>query len=371
MKAILVTGSGGFIGQNLCVALRRQGNYKLLEFGSRQSPAELVKLCKRADLVFHLAGVNRPKHESEFQEGNANLTRRLCEALTKAGRKAPLVVSSSIHAELDNAYGRSKREAEEAVLDYNRLTGAPAYLFRFPNVFGKWCRPNYNSAVATFCYNISRDIPVQVVDPGKQVKLVYVDDVIRMFLEIAAREKHDLRQTRFDVPKTYLVTVGELRDTILSFYEARKKSTVPDLSNPFIQCLYATYVAAVDPKDLITDVPPHSEHGGTYFDLTNASLGGQTILCRAQPGSVLGNHYHDTACEKCCVVQGKAILRLRHILQSVIVEYHLDGKKMQAVDIPPGYTHSIENVGKETLMCIVWASRIQDLNCQDSYAMEV
>ena len=231
MKVILVTGAAGFIGRNLCIALRR-GGFEVLEFNRSHTTERLRELTACAELVFHLAGVNRPKDEKEFMEGNANLTRELSDCLATAKRGTPLVFSSSVQAELDSPYGRSKKEAEDAVLDYQRTSGAPVYIYRFPNVFGKWSRANYNTVVATYCQNISRGLPVQVSNRANLLRFVYVDDIVRAFLEIAGRPEHDSMTTRYEAQPVYSITLGELHDLILSFHEGREKSLIPDLFDP-------------------------------------------------------------------------------------------------------------------------------------------
>lgn len=371
MFSILVTGAEGFMGRNLCVALRRQAGCELIEFDVRHNLEELPAYAARADLVFHLAGVNRPKEEREFTEGNADLTRRLCESLEAAGRKAPLVLSSSAQAELDNPYGRSKKAAEEVVLHYHEQTGAPVYVYRFPNVFGKWSRPNYNTVVATFCHNISRGLPVQISNRENIIRFVYIDDIVRAFLEIAARPKHDPETTRYEIQPVFAIMLGELHDMILSFKDGREKSLVPDLSNPLTKYLYSTYVSFYDTRSLAYPVELKTDDRGWLFELFKSPKAGQIFVSRTRPGITRGNHYHDTKIEKFCVIQGEGCIRFRGVLDERVIEYPVNDRNIQIVDIPPGYTHSIENTGPGDMITLFWANEIFDPQRPDVYFEKV
>jgi len=371
MKTILVTGAAGFIGRNLCLALRRAGDYEALEFDVPQSAGELADLTARADFVFHLAGVNRPKEEQEFVEGNTNLTRQLCDCLAAAGRRAPVVMSSSVQAELENAYGRSKKAAEDVILDYHAKTGAPVYVYRFPNVFGKWSRPNYNTVVATFCHNLSRGLPVQVSNPAHPLQFVYIDDIVRVFLDLAARSEHDRTTTRHEWEPVYSITLGELHNLLVSFQEGRKKSLLPDLSDPLTKYLYSTYVSFLDPDDLAYPVDLKTDDRGWLFELVKSPKAGQIFVSRTKPGITRGNHYHDTKIEKFCVIQGQGIIRFRHVWGNEIIEYPVDDRAIRVVDIPPGYTHSIENTGDGDMITLFWANEVFDPQRPDTYFVKV
>lgn len=370
MKVILVTGAAGFIGRNVCVALRRSG-FEVLEFNRSHTAERLRELAARAELVFHLAGVNRPKDENEFMQGNANFTRELCACLATANRGAPLVLSSSIQAETDNLYGRSKKAAEDVVLDHHRTSGAPVYIYRFPNVFGKWSRADYNTVVATYCHNISRGLPVQVSNRANPLRFVYVDDIVRAFLEIAVRPKHDPVTTRYDLQPIYSITLGELHDVILSFRECREKSLIPDLSNPLTKYLYSTYLSFCDTGNLAYPVELKTDDRGWLFELVKSPHGGQIFVSQTRPGITRGNHYHDTKIEKFCVIQGEGIIRFRHILKEEIIEYPVNDRAIRIVDIPPGYTHSIENVGAGDMITLFWANEIFDPQRPDTYFIKV
>jgi UDP-2-acetamido-2,6-beta-L-arabino-hexul-4-ose reductase len=370
MKTILVTGAQGFLGTNLCVALRRRGDCEVLEFTRSNFVTDLSPLVARADLIFHLAGINRPKDESEFTHGNAELTRRLCEAIESSGRRPLLVLSSSIQAELDNAYGRSKKAAEDAVLDYHQRTGNPIRIFRFPNIFGKWSRPNYNTVVATFCHNISRDLPVQVNNRAAPLRFAYVDDIIRGFLELV--EHPDQPAPTFqEIQPVHATTLGELHDLIVSFRANRERSVLPNLSDPLTKALYSTYIAFQDVHNLAYPVALKTDERGWLFELVKSPHAGQIFVSRTKPGITRGNHYHDSKIEKFCVIQGEGVIRFRQIRGDTIVEYPVNDREIRIVDIVPGYTHSIENVGSGDMITLFWANEIFDPQQPDTYFVNV
>lgn len=371
MKKILVTGSQGFIGKNLCVALKRHEGFEVLEFDVQNSPEDLAQLAAQADLVFHLAGVNRPKDPVEFTTGNTDLTRALTAALTAAGRKTPVVLSSSIQATLENPYGQSKKGAEEALLEYHRKTGAPVYLYRFPNVFGKWSRPNYNTVVATFCHNISRGLPVQLSNRDNVIQFVYVDTVVAEFLAIASRDSHDSATTLCEVTETHRITLGDLHDLIVSFRENRRTGMLPDLSKPLVKYLYSTYLSFLEEKDFAYPVDLKTDDRGWLFELVKSSSAGQVFVSLTKPGVTRGNHYHHTKVEKFCVIQGEGVIRFRSVLGDEVLEYPVNGRDIRVVDIPPGYTHSIENTGRTDLLTLFWANELLDPQRPDVYFEKV
>ncbi len=369
-QTILVTGAAGFMGKNLCVGLRRLG-FSVVEFDVGHVRGDLPKLAAQADLVFHLAGVNRPRDEQEFTDGNANLTQELCAALAAAGRCTPLVFSSSIQSELDNAYGRSKLAAEAAVLNYHAQTGAPVYVYRFPNVFGKWSRPDYNTVVATFCHNISRGLPVQVTDPARELRFAYIDDIVRTFTGIGERCDHDPATTRYEFEPIYTITLGELHDLIASFRESRKTLLLPNLSSPLVKYLYSTYVSFYDTRDLAFPVDLKTDDRGWLFELVKSPWAGQVFVSRTRPGITRGNHDHDTKIERFCVIQGEGVIRFRHVLGDEVIEYPVNDRDIRIVDIPPGLTHSIENTGTVDMITLFWANEILDVTRPDTYALSV
>ncbi len=367
-KAILVTGSEGFMGRNLCQAIRRQQGVQLLSFDVVNRPEELPVLAARADLVFHLAGVNRPPNESEFMAGNAELTRRLCVCLANASRPVPLVLSSSVQAELDNPYGASKRAAEQVVLEYHARTKAPVYIYRFPNVFGKWSRPNYNTVVATFCHNIARGLPVHVDDPDRLLRFAYIGDIVRRFLEIAGQSEHEAARTRYEIEPVFAITLGALRDLLQSFQQQRLKGVLPDLSHPLTLYLHSTFLSFVPPANWCTTAEIKSDERGRLFELFKSRTAGQVFVSTTRPGVTRGNHYHDTKVEKFVVIEGEALIRLRDVRGGEPIEFAVNGRQVKMVDIPPGFTHSIKNVGASDLITLFWSDEIFDPQRPDTWA---
>ena len=361
MKHILVTGSCGFIGQNLISALQVDPDVALLTFDLENTPADLANALDQADVIFHLAGVNRPKDPQEFATGNTGLTQSICQHLIAKGRKPQLVMSSSVQAELDNPYGVSKRQAEEAVQQYAAKTGAAVVIYRLPNVFGKGCRPNYNSAVATFCHNIAHNLPITVNDPKVALKLVYIDDVVEEFLRVLA--VGPTRQGAFcAVPTVHAVSLGEIVDLLYSFRQSRTDLQVPNQADPFTRKLYATYLSYLPADQFSYPLKMNVDARGSFTEFLKTKERGQVSVNISKPKITKGNHWHHTKNEKFLVVSGRGIIRFRRVgsaesgAGSGIVEYPVSGEKLVVVDIPPGYTHNIENTGDTDLVTVMWAN---------------
>lgn len=371
MKTILVTGSAGFIGKNVCLAFQRSGLFEVLEFNTANDPEDLPGLIARAEFVIHLAGVNRPKDESEFVTGNSDFTRELCAMLAKDGRKIPIAMSSSIQAERDNPYGVSKRLAEEALQEHHNATGAPVFLYRLPNVFGKWSRPHYNTVVATFCHNISRGLPVTISDPTVDLRFVYIDDVVADLLELVASNPGAEAGIHRDVSPVHSITLGGLHDLIMSFRSCRESSIVPDLGNPLTKCLYSTYLSFLEQDDFARPVDLKTDDRGWLFELVKSKPFGQIFVSKTKPGITRGNHYHDTKVEKFCVIQGQGVIRFRHVLGEEVIEYPVNDHEIKVVDIPPGLTHSIENIGEGEMITLFWANEIFESSRPDTYFVPV
>jgi UDP-2-acetamido-2,6-beta-L-arabino-hexul-4-ose reductase len=369
---VLVTGASGFVGRNLCVELARREDVELLRYDVESSPEELDRGLATADIIFHLAGVNRPQNVEEFQTGNAGLTGEICRKLIALGRKAKLVLSSSIQAELENPYGQSKRGAEEAVRQYCQQTGAVGLVHRLKNLFGKWCRPNYNSVTATFCHNIAHDLPIQVSNPANVVELTYIDDVVAAFVdEMDAVGKEQGGYRLADPLPSHKISLGELADLIKSFREQRKTLRLPDLSSRFVQALYATYLSYLEEGDFGYTLDIKRDDRGSLAEFLKSPAFGQIFISRTKPGITRGNHYHHTKTEKFMVVQGDAMIRFRQIAGEKIIEYRVRGEEYRVIDIPPGYTHHIENIGPGEMVTLFWASEIFDPNRPDTVFLKV
>ena len=378
---ILITGAKGFIGKNLIAELNniKEGKAKgyhlnpeltLFEYDIYTDPSLLDGYCKDADFVFHLAGVNRPKEQSEFMEGNFGFTSLLLETLKKHGNNCPVMISSSIQAELDNPYGVSKKAGEDLLLEYGRETGSDVLIYRFPNVFGKWCRPNYNSAVATFCHNVAHDLPIQVNDRSVNMTLVYIDDVVKEL--IAALEGNPNRSGEFcKVPVEHQITLGEIVDLIYSFKESRKNLLVADLSDPFTKKLYSTYLSYLPEDRFSYPLKMNVDERGSFTEFLKSNDRGQVSVNISKPGITKGQHWHHTKNEKFLVVSGKGVIRFRKIDEEKVQEYFVSGEKLEVVDIPVGYTHNIENLGETDMVTVMWVNEVFDPQRPDTFFLPV
>jgi UDP-2-acetamido-2,6-beta-L-arabino-hexul-4-ose reductase len=368
---VLVTGSAGFIGRHLLEALGRREDTEVIGIDIDARPGELEDALSTCDAVFHLAGVNRPKDASEFAAGNAGLTEEITRRLRELGRAPLFVLSSSTQAELDNPYGQSKRQAEVVVERYAAEAGAPAVVFRLTNVFGKWARPNYNSAVATFCHNIARDLPVQISDPANVVNLVYIDDVVAAFLNTLEQPPAAGTCERREAGPWHTIALGPLVEMIRGFRASRDTLQVPDFSDPFTKKLYATYLSYLPEDGFAYGLDIKSDPRGSLAEFVKAPPFGQVFVSRTKPGITRGNHYHHTKTEKFLVVQGEGLIRFRRIDGTDVLEYRVRGEEYRVVDIPPGYTHSITNVGEDEMVTLFWSSEVFDPATPDTVFLEV
>lgn len=367
---ILVTGAKGFIGKNLIAELRNRNYYNIFEYGQETNPSLLDEYCKEADFVFHLAGVNRPKDQSEFMDGNYGFTATLLETLKKHRNACPVMTSSSTQAELDNPYGISKKAGENLLFEYSNETGANVLVYRFPNVFGKWCRPNYNSAVATFCHNVAHDIPITMNDPSVVMNLVYIDDVVEELIN-ALNGNENLVGDFCEVPVDNTITLGEVVDLINSFKKSREDRTIPNVSNAFTKKLYSTYLSYLPVDQFSYDLKMNVDQRGSFTEFIKTPERGQVSVNISKPGITKGNHWHHTKNEKFLVVSGKGVIRFRKIESDEVIEYFVSGDKMEVVDIPTGYTHNIENLGDADMVTIMWANEYFDPEKPDTYYLEV
>ncbi len=372
MKTVLITGARGFIGRNLAVHLKRRDDVRLLEYDLDNSAAELRECAGTADVVFHLAGVNRPEQPEEFETGNAGSIGTVCQILRETGRRPQVILSSSNQANLDNPYGVSKRHAEEILQRFAAETGAPVAIFRLKNVFGKWCRPNYNSVVATFCYNIAHDLPVLIQDAERCLELVHVDDVVSEFLaELEQPSQPPGALVTPDPIPSYTLTLGDLASRIWSFREMQQSLRIADLSLRFNQQLYSTYLSYLDPEQWEYGLDVKSDERGSLAEFIKSPWSGQIFLSRTRPGVTRGNHYHHVKAEKFLVIAGQALIRFRHVEGTQVLEYRVRGEDYRVVEIPPGYSHSITNVGTTEMVTLFWASEILDPDQPDTYFLPV
>jgi UDP-2-acetamido-2,6-beta-L-arabino-hexul-4-ose reductase len=371
MKKILVTGANGFIGKNLVAELRNRRYEDIFETDVDTEPELLEEYCRHADFVFHFAGINRPQHVEEFDKGNRGLTADLLALLEQSGKKIPIIITSSTQAVLDNPYGVSKKAAEDAVFDWARRNSAPAYVYRLPNVFGKWCRPNYNSVVATFCHNIAHGLPIQINNPATELTLVYIDDVVTEL--IAAL--NGLPLTGKDgfcyVPRIFKVSLQQLADAISAFAESRKNLIIPNFEGDFAKFLYATYTSYLPEHSFGYELEKKHDQRGWLAEFIKSRQFGQIFISRTKPGITRGNHWHHTKIEKFLVIEGEAAVKLRKIGTGQVLEYKVSGEQLQVLDIPAGYTHSITNTSQTDLVTLIWANEIFDQKKPDTFFLEV
>lgn len=382
---ILVTGASGFVGRNLCAQLRniRDGKAKnyavgeditLYEYDLDSTPAELDAYCRDADFVFNLAGVNRPQDPAEFMKGNFGFASTLLNTLKKHGNTCPVMISSSIQAALDNPYGESKRAGEQLLFDYAKETGAKVLIYRFPNLFGKWCRPNYNSAVATFCHNIANDLPIQVNDPSVEMHLVYIDDVVDELIGALTGDEH--REGNFCyVPTSHRITLGGIVDLLHSFRRMSETLEVPDTTGDgFAKKLYATYLSYLPAEKFSYDLKMNRNAKGSFTEIIRTAERGQFSVNVSKPGITKGQHWHHTKNEKFVVVHGHGLIQLRKVGTDEngqlypVVKYEVSGEKIQVVEMIPGYTHNIVNLSQtEDLVTFIWCNECFDPKKPDTY----
>lgn len=379
---VLVTGAGGFVGKNLCEALKniRSGKDKtrgveideIFEFDIDTPKESLKKFCAEADFVFNLVGVNRPQNEDEFMKGNFGFTEELLNMLEECGNKAPVMASSSVQAALDNPYGISKKAGEDLVFEYGIKHGVKTLVYRFPNLFGKWCRPNYNSAVATFCYNIANSLPITVNDRTHMMTLCYIDDVVDEMLEaLKGREHHEGKYCA--VPIEHKATLGEIADLLYTFKKSRETKVVPDMTEgSFSKKLYSTYLSYLSTDDFAYKLKMNCDNRGSFTEILRTANAGQFSVNVSKPGITKGQHWHNTKNEKFVVVSGKGLIQLRKIGSDEVINYEVNGEEITVVDIIPGYTHNIVNLSEtEDLITFMWCNECFNPDKSDTYFEEV
>lgn len=387
--SILITGAKGFVGKNLIENLKniRDGkdrvhklpsDLEIFEYDIDNTEEELEEFCKKADFVFNLAGVNRPKDNSEFMKGNFGFGEKLLNLLKKYKNNCPVMLSSSVQATLEgryavSEYGKSKLAGEELFKSYEKEIGARVLIYRFPNLFGKWCRPNYNSAVATFCNNIANNLPIQVNDRNTELELVYIDDLVEELLRaVNGNETKDEKGYCY-VPEVHHVTLGEIADLLYEFKESRKNLFIPNMTEgSFSKKLYSTYLSYLDPKDFSYSLKMNEDNRGSFTEIVKSLDRGQVSINISKPGITKGQHWHNTKNEKFLAVAGEGIIQLRKIGTDEIIEYKVSGKEMTVVDMIPGYTHNIINTSEtENLVTVMWCNECFNPEKPDTYFEEV
>lgn len=382
MKKILVTGAKGFVGKNLVAELHNRnlyhsqnhpdsGNlYEVFEYHRNSTEDELRYYTQECDFVFHLAGVNRPKEEKEFITGNFGFTSSLLVLLEEHRNKAPILITSSIQATQDNPYGESKKAGEELIFHYGKDKNVKTFIYRLPNIFGKWCRPNYNSCVATFCYNVANDLEIQVNDSSYAMTLAYIDDVVTEFLNAVDGQANCIGKF-CEISTIHKVTLGRIVELLYSFKKSRESLSIPDMSASFTRKLYSTYLSYL-PKDAFAyALKMNVDIRGSFTEFIKTANRGQVSVNISKPGITKGNHWHHSKNEKFLVVSGHGVIRFRKVGSDEIMEYFVSGELLKVVDIPPGYTHNIENMGDADMVTVMWVNEVFDPRNPDTYFLEV
>ena len=370
---VLITGANGFVGKNLQLHLAERPDVQVACFTRSDDLAQLPVMIQGVDFVFHLAGVNRPLDPAEFVSGNTDLTQALCEVVATVakttGKKVPVVYTSSTQAAYENAYGDSKRGAEDVLLELQRSHGVPVHVFRLPNVFGKWCKPNYNSVVATFCHNIALGLPIQVNDPEASVTLVYVDDVMKRFMQIMDGADAAVDAVGFaTISPQYTTTVGELARQFQVFKDSRVTLMTERVGTGLMRALYATYVSYLPVELFAYTVPQHADPRGVFVEMLKTPDCGQFSHFTAYPGTTRGGHYHHSKTEKFLVIKGRARFKFRHMQTGQCHELVTTGEKAEVVETVPGWTHDITNIGSDEMVVMLWANEMFDRLKPDTFA---
>lgn len=366
---VLVTGANGFIGKNLISFLSEKKEIEIFTFSKDSTEEELIRYIENSDFIFHLAGVNRPKDKSEFAAINTGLTEKIVKLIKQSNKKIPIVLSSSTQVDLENEYGKSKLEAESLILNYSKEMNIPVYIFRMPNVFGKWTKPNYNSVVATFCHNIARSQPIQINDPNTEITLVYIDDLIYHFWNILSGQ--DTKNPFVELSPKYKITLKDLADLLYSFRDSRKNLISERVGTGLTRALYSTYMSYLEPSSFVYEIPSYIDQRGVFVEMLKTKDSGQFSFFTAHPGITRGSHYHHSKSEKFLVIKGKAKFGFRHILTNERHEIFTSGEKFEIVETIPGWTHDITNIGNEEMIVMLWANEIFDRSKPDTYSQKV
>ncbi|MFV0414351.1 MAG: NAD-dependent epimerase/dehydratase family protein [Oscillospiraceae bacterium] len=369
---LLITGAFGFVGKNLTAQLQAEGYENLLLYDVASPAGTLASYARQAEFVFHFAGVNRPQNPADFYTGNTGLTEELLGLLRAAGNKAPVLLTSSAQAGNGTDYGSSKQAAEDAVFAHAAAGQSPVFVYRMPGLFGKWCRPAYNSVVATFCHNVARGLPIEVRDEGFTFPLCYIDDAISCFTAaLLGRQEAPAPGAFCEIAPVYSVSLGRLAALLQSFKESRATLQLPDMGDEFCQKLFATYLSYLPENEFAYPLQSNTDERGSFTEFLRTPERGQVSINVAKPGIVKGNHWHNTKNEKFLVVKGEAVIRFRRVGTEQIFEYPVNGETLTVVDIPTGYTHNIENVGTGDLVTVMWASEPFNPARPDTYFEKV
>ena len=366
---ILVTGAKGFIGRNLISVLEHQTNHEILSCDVETDVETLDKYCENAEFVFHLAGINRPDNVDDYVKGNFGFTELLISLLKSHNNYCPIVLSSSIQAVLDNPYGRSKLMGENTLLEYSNETAARVIIYRFQNVFGKWSRPNYNSVVSTFCHNIANGVEINIHNPLTEIELIYIDDIVKELVKLLSTR--NLKTGYYQITPSYNVCIGDLANLLLKFRDSRLDLSLPNLLNGFEKKLYSTYLSFLPTDSFNYKLKMNNDERGSFTEFIRTVEKGQFSINLSKPGVVKGNHWHSSKVEKFLVIKGEGVIRLRKLQTEKIIEYFVNDSQYDVIDIPPGYTHNIENLGKNDMITLMWVNEPYDIDAPDTFFEKV
>jgi UDP-2-acetamido-2,6-beta-L-arabino-hexul-4-ose reductase len=366
---VLITGANGFIAKNLCTTLDKMPQIKVLKYTKNDSIETLDVLIEEADFIFHLAGINRPENVNEFYVGNTNLTQTIVNSIEKYNKKIPILLSSSAQVGNGSDYAKSKEEAEKIIQNYSVENNVSCFIYRLPNVFGKWSKPNYNTVIATWCYNITRDMEIQVDNPETELILVYIDDVVNAFIDHLYLTQS--KEIFFEVKEVYKKTLGEIEQLLYMFRDSRQNLLIPNIAKGFERVLYATYLSFLPTDKFSYKLSGHEDARGTFYEILKTLDSGQLGISTTKPGITRGNHYHNTKNEKFLVLKGQALIELRDIYSKEVIQYNVNGNDLEIVEMIPGYTHNITNTGDEEMVLLIWANENYDPKAPDTNFVEV
>ena len=366
---VLITGSDGFIAKNLIEYLNRIDNRELFLFNKQNTMEDLEDYIQETDFIFHLAGVNRPKDTKDFYKGNSELTKIIIDLIEKNNKKIPILFSSSIQVGNGSEYAKSKAKAEKIIEEYSKKNNIDCFIYRLPNVFGKWAKPNYNSVIATWCYNITRDLDIYIDDRNKKLKLAYIGDVVHSFAEKLFRSSNN--SLYCEVEQVYEKTLGEIVDLLYQFKNSRETLLIPRVGQGFERVLYATYLSYLPEDRFSYKLKGHKDIRGTFYEVLKTIDSGQISISTTKPGVTRGNHYHNTKSEKFLVLKGKALIELRDIFSDKVIKYYVSGDDLEIVEMIPGYTHNITNIGDDEMILLIWASENYNPKKPDTNYLEV
>lgn len=372
MLKILITGSNGFIGKNLKLFLKEQKKIKIISFNKEHNLSQLFEIVKKVDFIFHLAGLNRSDNAADFHSSNTNLTKILCEAVRKCNQKIPIVFTSSIQANFDTPYGASKKKAEDLLLDLNKNFQIPVHIFRLPNIFGKWSKPNYNSVVATFCYNIIREIPINIEDENKVIELIHVDDVIKKFIQLLKRSEKKIKSKNFEsISTSYKIKIGDLAKQLYTFKKMTKSKVLEKVGTGLIRALYSTYTSYLPTEKFSYSLDQNEDARGIFAEILKTPNCGQFSFFTTLPGVTRGNHYHHTKTEKFLVIKGKACFKFFHMDTKAKYELNVNSDKLEIVETIPGWSHNITNIGNDDMITILWSNEIFNPSNPDTFSYQI